>query len=149
MYDLPLDTRYDPVASRLLESDHWRVLTSFSYKVADNEWVTIPAGYLTDGASVPQLFWNVIPPWGAYGQAAVVHDILCEYLITVKDGVPNPITRQRCDQILNEAMKNLQVPTLQRWMISSAVCAYRVMFNVDEPSNTPMKRQLEADWALS
>jgi hypothetical protein len=30
-------------------------------------WLNVPAGYLTDGDSVPRVFWSLIPPWGAYG----------------------------------------------------------------------------------
>jgi hypothetical protein len=26
------------------------------------EWVYMPSGYLTEWASVPLLFWNIIPP---------------------------------------------------------------------------------------
>lgn len=146
-YSNPLDTRYDMAASAALGKDHWRVLTPFSYKIADGEWVTIPAGYLTDGASVPKLFWNIIPPWGKYGQAAVVHDILCEYLTIVKDGKPQRISRARCDEILNEAMYSLGVPDGKRLMIYGAVSAYRVVSGTDEPSATLQKRRLEAEWS--
>jgi hypothetical protein len=145
-YDQPLDTRYDANASRELGHDHWRVLTPFSYKIDEESWVTIPRGYLTDGASVPRLFWNMIPPWGIYGQAAVVHDLLCEYLSVVRNGKIVNITRAECDRVLNQAMQNLGVPTLQRWMIYSAVCAYRITFNINQPSTTLQKRRLEADW---
>ncbi len=145
-YSLPLDTRYDADASAALGKDHWRVLTPFSYKIADGEWVTIPAGYLTDGASVPRLFWNIIPPWGKYGQAAVVHDLLCEYLSIIKDGKPHTITRDRADEILNEAMYALGVPDGKRLIIYSAVSLYRVIMGINEPSSTPFKRSLEADW---
>lgn len=95
---------------------------------------------------MPRLFWNMIPPWGAYGQAAVVHDLLCEYLTVVRNGKPVKITRAECDNVLNQAMQNLGVPTAQRLMIYGAVCAYRVTFNITEPSATLLKRRLEADW---
>lgn len=145
-YSLPLDTRYDVTASRLLGKDHWRVLKPFSYKISEEEHVTVPAGYLTDGASVPKVFWNIIPPWGIYGQAAVVHDIICEYLTVVKNGAPERVSRARCDEILNEAMYALGVPDFKRMTIYAAVCAYRMLTGTDEPSNTPLKRKLEADW---
>jgi len=144
--DAPLDTRYDRLASKELGADHWRILSPFGYKISENEWITIPVGYLTDGASVPQIFWNMIPPWGVYGQAAVVHDILCEYLAVVRDGVKVDITRARCDEILNEAMKVLGVPMAKRLMIYWAVCAYRLVSGVSQPSNTPKKRAMEANW---
>lgn len=145
-YDQPLDTRYDAQASAILGHDHWRVLTSFSYKIDEERHVSVPAGYLTDGASVPRLFWNMIPPWGAYGQAAVVHDVVCESLQVTECGKLVYISRAECDKILNLAMKTLGVPVLQRWMIYSAVCAYRVAFRVSNPSATPTKKKLETYW---
>ena len=37
----------------------------------------VPAGFITDGASVPRIFWSICPPMsGSFGEAAVVHDFL-------------------------------------------------------------------------
>lgn len=36
----------------------------------------VPAGFQTDFASIPRIFWNILPPIGPYAQAAVVHDYL-------------------------------------------------------------------------
>ena len=145
-FDLPLVTQYDPEASKLLGKDHWRVVAPFTYLISDDRHVSIPAGYLTDGASVPKIFWNIIPPWGIYGQAAVVHDILCEYLSVVDNGYPVPITRSYCDRVLHDAMEALEVPIAKRLTIYWFVCAYRVVANVTEPSTTHLKRRLEAQW---
>ena len=38
--------------------------------------VAVPAGFVTDGASVPRCFWWLFPPVGRYFLAAVVHDWL-------------------------------------------------------------------------
>lgn len=148
-FTAPLDVRYDTEASKILGADHWRVLKPFRFylgKKDSERWVYVPAGYLTDGASVPQLFWNIIPPWGSYGQAAVVHDIVCEYLTITADGAPAPVTRAECDRILLEAMEVLGVPSLKRKAIYGAVCAYRVVSATDKPSTTAKKRALEASW---
>jgi hypothetical protein len=41
------------------------------------EW-DVPAGYETDGASVPTIFWSPYPPFtGKYRAAAVIHDYYC------------------------------------------------------------------------
>jgi hypothetical protein len=42
-------------------------------------WI-VPAGYVTDGASIPRAFWTLVgaPYEGAYREAAVVHDFLCD-----------------------------------------------------------------------
>lgn len=72
-----------------------RCRTGFRHEVAwDNpEWATselvsghsadksepiirVPAGFVTDFASIPRAFWVVLPPTGKYGKAAVVHDYL-------------------------------------------------------------------------
>jgi hypothetical protein len=42
------------------------------------EW-NVPAGTTTDGASVPQFFWALFPPFtGRYRAAAVIHDYYCQ-----------------------------------------------------------------------
>lgn len=148
-FSAEMSVRYDHEASAKLGADHWRVMDSFIFYV-DNEhsgeWVYVPSGYLTDGASVPRMFWNIIPPWGAYGQAAVVHDIVCEYLSITRDGAPKIVTRAQCDGILDQAMAALDVPWLTRKAITASVAAYRIISGVSKPSNTPLKRSLEASW---
>lgn len=146
-FSAPLDVRYDAEASQALGADHWRVLRPFRFYVGSQRaWVSVPAGYLTDGASVPRALWSLIPPWGAYGQAAVVHDLVCEYLSITVDGAPKAVTRAECDSILLEAMTVLDVPDLQRTAIYDAVVAYRLASGVSKPTSTAVKRKLESEW---
>lgn len=148
-FDAGLNTQYDHAASAALGGDHWRVIGGFKFYIDhkdSGEWVHVPHGYLTDGASVPRVFWSIIPPWGAYGQAAAVHDILCEYLSITKEGLPYRITRERCDEILMQAMVALEVPWVKRQVIYRAVCLFRAFSGVQEPTATPLKRKLEAEW---
>ena len=62
---------------RLLEDYSARVLRRFG---CENEYavgtITVPAGFRTDFASVPRALWSILPPWGKYSPAAVVHDWL-------------------------------------------------------------------------
>jgi len=148
-FTAPLDIRYDAQASKILGADHWRVITPFRYYLGEKyseQWVTVPAGYLTDGASVPQLLWNLIPPWGSYGQAAVLHDLLCEYLVIVVAGELVSITRKRCDEIFYESMGVLGVPEWKRLAIYQGVSMYRKLARIEKPSTIPLKRMLEATW---
>lgn len=148
-FSAEMSVRYDHEASLALGADHWRVMDEFRFYVGSEtsgEWVYVPSGYLTDGASVPRIFWNIIPPWGSYGQAAVVHDIVCEYLSVTKDGKPSPVTRAQCDAILLEAMTVMGVPRLTRTLIYGAVSAYRLISGVSTPSTTVLKRSIEAQW---
>lgn len=144
-------------ASEILNKDFWRCVTGFRYYLdaeKRDEWVDIPAGYLTDGASVPKLFHNVVQPWGRHGPAVVVHDILCEYLTVSKrvisDGVESVgvrrITRKECDQILLNAMKVLKVPKWRYTVMYWGVSLFRRAANVRDPSLSIIKLRLEKDW---
>ncbi|MFJ2713254.1 DUF1353 domain-containing protein [Pseudomonas sp. NPDC087346] len=149
-FSAPLSTQFDGEASKVLGKDYWRVTKDFRYYIRSKEggeWVYVPAGYLTDGASVPRLFWSLLPPWGAYGQAAVVHDVVCEYLSITVNGVPRSITRKVCDEILFEAMAVLNVPAYKRRIIELGVNSFRRWSGVQRPSSTPKKRALEANWS--
>jgi hypothetical protein len=87
----------------------------FKSKVAT---VTAPTGMLTDGASVPRVFWSIFQPYGRYFPAAVIHDWL--YLAaSAKTG----IDRKDADEIFLEAMAALGVPWISRRTIHAAVRA--------------------------
>lgn len=141
--------QYASKESDILEDDYWRVMDGFRYFVNEKgskAWVDIPPGYLIDGASVPRPFWNIIPPWGDYGAAAIVHDRLCEYLTLMTPEGPKRITRKRCDQILDEAMQVLGVDDVSRSVIYHAVSAYRIVSGTDQPQLNREKQLLEAAW---
>jgi len=48
--------------------------------VGKDDLFQIEADFPTDLASVPRLFWALLPPSGVYERAAVVHDWLCVHL---------------------------------------------------------------------
>lgn len=151
--------QYDVKASNELDKDYWRQLEGFRYYIYSkdsNTFVDIPAGYLTDGASVPRLFHSIICPWGRHGQAAIVHDYLCEYLTVSNRRVVNGeevitpirITRKECDRIFLEAMKVLKVKPLRRNTMYLAVSLFRVLGRVKKPSLDIKKLRLEYEWRL-
>ncbi len=56
-----------------------RINESFNlYQVADKCYVSalidVPEGFVTDFASIPRVFWSILPPHGAAMPASVVHD---------------------------------------------------------------------------
>lgn len=141
--------QYAREESKILKQDVWRVLEGFRYYIGNegsNSWVSVPRGYLVDGASVPRALWSIIPPWGAYGAATVVHDILCEYLSVTKDGKPLKISREHADAILAEAMEVLGVNETDRRLINLGVAGYRKIFGVHDPVWHKEKARLEAKW---
>ena len=75
-------------------------------------FVTVPRGFKTDLASVPQLFWNIIPPFGKYDDAAVVHDWLYRTHLT---------SRATADATLLLGMRIKRVAFWKRWVMYLAV----------------------------
>ena len=93
----------------------WCVYIGFRYYVgAENSsnYIDVPSGFITDFASVPQLFWNLLPPDGRYTQAAVLHDYLYRSQLRSK---------KESDSIFLEAMTILDVPAWKRWVMYQSV----------------------------
>lgn len=76
--------------------------------------VTVPEGFKTDLASIPQLLENVIPRIGAYDAAAVIHDDLYQH-------PPEGLARGTADSVLREAMDVCHVSRVKRWAIYAGV----------------------------
>lgn len=62
--------------------------------------VNVPEGFVTDLASVPKAFWEIMRPEGRYAYAAVVHDYL--YWTQVR-------TKDEADKIFRFAMEDSKV----------------------------------------
>lgn len=96
------------IVSPLEDGRRWQLVEGFEYHVGDypsTDVITVPAGTITDFASVPQPLWGILPPWGKYGKAAVVHD----WLYRQKSR-----SRKDADAVFLEAMAVLGVPRWQR-----------------------------------
>ncbi len=148
-FNAPLNTQYDEAASKSLGYDVWRITQSFKFYVgpeSDDRWVYVPAGYLSDGASVPRIFWGLLPPWGTYGQAAVVHDLLCETATVYREGVPEMISRAKTDSIFKEAMIALNVPRWKRNVMYIAVRVFSKAYHRIDAQRDPAKEKLQAAW---
>lgn len=65
----------------------------------------IKEGYVTDFASVPSIFWSILPPLGRHNKAALLHDWLYDNQIG---------TRNEADNLFLKQMKLDNVPSIQR-----------------------------------
>ena len=104
-----------PADMRFLGSYRFELLEPFEYHVGSfpsEEVIRVPAGFVTDLASVPRFLWSILPPHGRYAKAAIVHDYLYDYAIG---------TRKRADDIFLEGMKVLGVPKWRRYVMYWAV----------------------------
>ncbi len=136
------------IASPLPDGRRWKLKRQFSYDVGKKgsaHKITVPAGFITDFASIPQivivimsilcvlaghffaLLWllllgcaiiiiiTMLPNWGRYGKAAVLHDFLYQrffwmiqqpeysyFFIHFAEAIDNP--RKFADSIFYEAM---------------------------------------------
>lgn len=62
------------------DGDEWIIRKDFDYHVGEEgsgDIIHIHDGFVTDFASIPRFLWPILPPYGRYSQAAVVHDFLC------------------------------------------------------------------------
>jgi hypothetical protein len=83
----------------------------------DDKMISVPSGFVTDFASVPRLFWRLLPPWGPYSPAALVHDKLYQ---KGKIG-QRVIDRFEADWIFLELLCDLKVASWQRALLYAGV----------------------------
>lgn len=97
--------------SPLADGLNWVLLDSFCYDMGE-ELIEVEKGFITDFASIPRFLWMILPKWGKYGNAAVVHDYIYWN---------HSHSRKEADDIMMEAMKVLEVPAWKIWAIYWAV----------------------------
>lgn len=144
-FDSSLGIEYSKFASHELGRDMWVVKAAFNLQLSDERRINVPKGYLTAGASVPRLFWGLIPPWGEYGQAAVMYDWLCEYLVIWDDNHKDwiSIDRSDCDALFNTGMHILGVNKTKRLVMYNAVRLYGHVASVAGRTYDPVKGEIE------
>lgn len=134
-----------PLIGEWMDGRHWRLHEPFTYRIGAEgcpEHIDVPEGFVTDFASVPRIFWTILPPTGPYGKAAVIHDalyhnigILWEYALQPNNetGPPVIITKSRqpnrkeADDIMREGMIVLGVNAITRETI---YCGLRLVGSI-------------------
>ena len=92
----------DLIVTPLQDGRRWKLHEGFTYwRTRDRIVIKIqvPAGFITDFASVPRVFRSIIPAWGRYGKAAVIHDYLYQ-----ETGIHHWMTRKLADELFLGAM---------------------------------------------
>lgn len=77
--------------------------------------ITVPKGFHTDFASIPQLFQGIIGKFGKHMGPAVIHDYLYRTLL------PGRVTRKEADEIFLEEMADADVSYWKRYTMYWAV----------------------------
>ena len=97
-------------------SKTFKLKESFRY-ISSYGVITVPRGFITDGASVPRIFWSIFSPYGDYFDAAIIHD----YLYTKRNKV---YSRKQSDLIFKEAMYNSGISWITREIIFRGVILF-------------------------
>ena len=102
-----------PLDVRKLDSGRWQLLAPFEFHLGSPdgvESVSVPAGFVTDFASIPRPLWSIWPPDGDYGKAAVCHDYLyLRRVVLILDSPSRLVTRVEADQIFLAGMQVLSI----------------------------------------
>ncbi len=106
------------IVTPLPDGKTWIILADFGYDVGEegsSDVINVPIGTYTDFASIPRPLWIILPRWGKYGNAAVIHDWL--YWDQAR-------SRKEADGIFLDAMGILEVSPWQKHAIYWAVRAF-------------------------
>lgn len=104
-----------PAIVEVLDKHLFRIVEPFEYHVGhylSQDIIQVPSGFVTDFASVPRIFWNIIPPYGKYTKASIIHDYLYETGLR---------SRKTSDRIFLEGMLALRVPKIKAMVMYRAV----------------------------
>jgi hypothetical protein len=122
MSGFPAEPKLSPVwLNNRTDGVNWYLLEPFLYNCdgvpSDNSFIQpktimVPAGFVTDFASVPRSLWSLYPPWGSYGLAAILHDFLYW---------SQTYPRSYADNILRQAMNSSHVDSVTTQAIYEAV----------------------------
>lgn len=92
------------------DGKRWVLQQPFSYETDGGALINVPARFSTDLASVPRVLWPLLPPFGKYTKAAVLHD----WLYSEHRLHHGHCSRAYCDAVLLEAMCDLGVGKVTR-----------------------------------
>ncbi len=98
-----------------VDANTWALVDGLLYQGRWERFV-VPAGFRTDFATVPRVVSWLVPRFGAYTLAAILHDWLCTE--GIRSGAVSP---READGIFRRVMRESGVPVLRRWLMWAGV----------------------------
>ena len=110
-------TSFQDVKVQVEEEDdvNWKTLNGYEYQGKSHRFEVRP-GQWTDFASVPRVFVWLLPRYGRWTKAAILHDHLWRDLAST-----GKIPYLEADETFRRAMADSDVPFLKRWVMWGAV----------------------------
>lgn len=90
--------------------------TPLCYRGRDQVFI-VPAGFDTDFATVPKFMTWLLPTYGVYTLAAILHDYFCTNL-NLGTSIVRPVD---ADGIFRRIMQEQNVPFVRRWLLWTGV----------------------------
>jgi hypothetical protein len=103
------------VVVRRLDDERWVLVDPIIYQGNEDTWA-IPVGFVTDFASVPRVAVWLIPRFGRFTPAAILHDWLVND--GIRGGLISPVD---ADGVFRRVMRELGVPPVRRWLAWAGV----------------------------
>lgn len=111
-----------PLITKHISSGRKELVEPLQYEASNGTIYVVPAGFYSDGASVPRPVWALYPPFGdSYEPAAWLHDYLYAFAEDVSGTDKGHISRAEADGLFDEAMESLNYRRSGRLMIFNAV----------------------------
>lgn len=102
------------VVVKQTSQERWEIVEQLIYEGNEEAFIVQP-GFSTDLASVPRVAVWLLPRYGKYTKAAILHDYLWH---EARAGLFN---KYDADGIFRRAMRELDVPFVRRWVMWAAV----------------------------
>ena len=115
---------HGPLIVEDVNGETWTLVRPLAYIDEDGTRYDVPAGFVTDFASIPRGFWNLYPKVGKHNRAAVVHDWLC---------VTRPIDSASVHAVFKRALKACGVNKFNRAVMFSMVRVFGPRFDAVTP----------------
>jgi hypothetical protein len=121
----------NPFTVTRLDAVRWQLERDLVYRGREHQFV-VPAGFVTDFATVPWWVQSLIPRTGTWTLAAVLHDFLCDTLNrahAAPDGLRSPdgfrglvlADAREIDGLFRRVMREQHVGFLRRWLMWTGV----------------------------
>lgn len=97
----------------------YRMLSDLTCVIPNFGRITVPAGFVTDFASIPRIAWTWLSP---EDPVVLFPSIIHDFLYSVRGDLSGrTLTRAECDEILRMAMLACGARRSQAWVVHQAV----------------------------